>query len=50
MAEKRKAEYQKGIKKAKASKKEIDFTPVLKSVDNIRKSFLLNAMQPAVGL
>lgn len=39
MAEKRKAEYQKSIKKAKASKKEIDFTPVLKSVDNIRKSF-----------
>ncbi len=39
MAEKRKAEYKKGIEKAKASKKEIDFTPVLKSIDNIRKSF-----------
>ncbi len=39
MAEKRKAQYQEGIKKAKVSKKEIEFTPVLKSVDNIRKSF-----------
>ena len=37
--EKRKAQYQEGIKKAKVSKKEIEFTPVLKSVDNIRKSF-----------
>jgi len=39
MAGKRKAEYLRSMEGVKASKKEINFTPILKEVDKIRKSF-----------
>lgn len=39
MAGKRKAEYLRSMEGVKASKKEINFTPILKKVDDIRKSF-----------
>lgn len=39
MAGKRKAAYLKSMEGIKASKKEINFTPILKEVDDIRKSF-----------
>jgi len=39
MAGKRKAEYLRSMEGIKASKKEINFTPILKKVDDIRKSF-----------
>lgn len=39
MAGKRKAEYLRSMEGVKASKKEINFTPILKEVDDIRKSF-----------
>ncbi len=39
MSDKRKAEYLRSMEGIKASKKEINFTPILKKVDDIRKSY-----------